>query len=261
MSISDESYSIVSNREIADGIFHAALEAAESRGAAKIILPGQFALIKVADATTPMLRRPISYLKANGGFIEFAYRVVGTGTEILSKTVEGARLKILGPLGNGFDVSQLKSNVMLVAGGIGIAPIFFLADYLFSKKIGGVTVVYGARSEKELALSNEAARISSKMIIVTDDGSAGVKGLASDAAVAQMKENPPEAVFVCGPHPMMRAIAVAASSLGIPCKVSVEARMACGVGACLGCVVETANGNKCVCRDGPVFDSKEIFSD
>lgn len=249
---------VQSNREISAGIYRLRLKSREV-AAADNAGPGRFAMIKLPEKYSFTLRRPFSYLNASGDELEFAYRVVGEGTRILSGVEPGAVLRVLGPLGNGFDVSEVKRRALLVAGGMGVAPLFFLALKLREAGVENVEMVYGVCGANELLFVPEMKEAGVAVTVTTEDGSAGCAGLASDEAARSMESNVPDVVFACGPRPMLEAVAKEAKRADVSCRVSVEEKMACGVGACLGCTVQTSRGNRRVCADGPVFDSKMLF--
>ncbi len=257
MKARDISFRVLANRELASGIYHAVLESQD--GSVPEATPGQFAMVRARESSVPLLRRPMSYLEANEGRIEIAYRVVGIGTRILAEVGENGVLQVLGPLGTGFRTSMAKSKALLVAGGMGISPIFFLAKALREKGVPEVEVVYGASTSDELVFADIMEKAGVEVRRVTEDGSAGRRGMASNEVVDSMRRSAPEAIFACGPEPMLKAVAVEAKRPGIPCQVSIEARMACGVGACLGCAVKTIEGYKHTCCDGPVFDAEILF--
>ena len=221
---------------------------------------GQFFMVKCGDET--VLRRPISVHnidKANGR-LAFLYAVVGRGTAWLANCQTGAGLDILGPLGNGFKLSGKTGNVLLVAGGIGIAPLVYLAENAI-KSGKKVTLLLGAATAAKLyppGLLPGAV----KVVLATDDGTRGHKGLVTDL----IPEYTPESgqIMICGPMPMLRFIAGHRKELGLADKkadISLEMRMACGFGVCLGCTIRTTNGLKEVCKDGPVFRLDEVIWD
>jgi len=253
----DVLFRVVGNGEEARGIRRLVLEADEENLPQPE--PGQFAMVQVARPPELLLRRPLSYMKAEGSRVEFCYRVIGKGTAALSEKADGDEIKVLGPLGNGFDISAVRSSALLVAGGIGIPPLYFLAGYMMESGIPDVRLVYGARTLDELIFCDELERMGVELVRVTEDDTGPERGLASEAAARTMRRSRPDAVFACGPMPMLEAVARDALSEGLPCRVSVEERMACGVGACLGCTVETKSGYRRTCADGPVFDAEEIF--
>jgi len=242
---------VIKNTEVAPNRY--LLEArAEAMASA---LPGQFVHVLAGPTLDPCLRRPLSVAMVEGSIFKLLFGTKGTGTHLLARSKPGETLGVMGPLGRGFPL--VEDNALLVAGGVGIAPLAFLANRLSDAGVR-VRVVVGARTASDLA-GLEMLEGCAKVITATDDGSRGVKGTAVDLAVPEMRREPPQAVYACGPEPMMRAVSQAAWALGLPCWVSLEARMGCGVGACLGCVVDTRDGYLRVCSDGPVFNAEGVF--
>ena len=248
-----ETAKIVSTANIAEGIFSLVLETKASQYA----IPGQFINIFSNDGSK-LLPRPISICEIDKaqGALRVVYRVVGKGTEEFSKLQAGDTVEVLGPLGNGFPLESGKAIV--VGGGIGVPPMLELAKQL----PGDVTAVLGYRTD-DLFLADDFIDAAGEVIFATDDGTVGVHGTVVDA----MKENALKAdvIYACGPKPMLRGVAEYAASISAKCYVSMEERMACGVGACLGCVCESTEvddhshvKNKRVCKDGPVFLSTEV---
>ncbi len=211
--------------------------------------PGQFAMVGFPTPSyDPFLRRPLAISGAEWGRIEFVIRVVGWGTALLANLNDGAEIPVLGPLGNGFQRPENKS--ILVAGGIGVAPLLFAA-----RKWKDATLLYGEKTESSVCdLSRENF---CNFNVATDDGSWGEKCVVTHLLEAQLDRGIAD-VYCCGPVPMLRAAAKICESKGAECFVSLEERMACGVGVCQGCVVPTKNGYKRVCKDGPVFRADEI---
>lgn len=228
--------------------------------------PGQFVNVRVDNGTEPLLRRPISLHKINREHqtFELLYEVLGQGTELLSKVTVGAKLDILGPLGSGFKLDPEKKIAILVGGGMGVAPLLSLAQQL--KLLGGraVYALAGARDKSCLLCETDFAELANEKVIATDDGSSGRKGYVSDLLLdllnntLETRHYPETAIYACGPKGMLKAVAEIALQRQIDCQVSMEEKMACGIGACLGCAVATRNGYKMVCKDGPVFNAKEI---
>lgn len=225
--------------------------------AAAYAIPGQFVSIYCNEGSR-LLPRPISICEIDkeASTLRLVYRVAGEGTREFSSLTAGESIDILGPLGNGFPLEGEKAIV--VGGGIGVPPMLELTKQL----PGSVIAVMGYRND-DLFLNEEFTDQASDLIIATDDGSVGVHGTVVDA----MRENGLEAdvIYACGPKPMLRAVAAYAKEKGIKCYVSMEERMACGVGACLGCVCQSTEvddhshvNNKRVCKDGPVFLSTEV---
>lgn len=248
-----ERASVVSQQQLADGIYSLVLETE----AALYAVPGQFISIYSNDGAK-LLPRPISICEIDkeAKKLRMVYRVVGKGTLEFSSLVAGDKVEILGPLGNGFPLEG--QHPMVVGGGIGVPPMLELAKQLD----GSVTAVMGYRND-DLFLAEEFTDVAADFVIATDDGSVGTHGTVIDA----IKENEltADVIYACGPKPMLKALAKFAEENGIKCYVSMEERMACGVGACLGCVCQSKEvddhshvHNKRVCADGPVFLSTEV---
>lgn len=229
-------------------------------------MPGQFVLVGFPGQIDPLLRRPFSIhgiIREDGAIrgIEILYKVVGRCTEELSRLREDDMVSLHGPLGNGFEISQEPRRIFIVAGGIGVAPMALVAEYLNENAPGLLSnsaVFLGGRSSSDLLCAEKFARFDMDIILVTEDGSAGKEGLVTGPLSAGIGENPPGMIFACGPIPMLRAVAGIAKENGIPCQVSIETVMACGMGACLGCAVGNAEKPDTylhVCGDGPVFDA------
>ena len=242
----------ISQNKIADGIYSMWIET-EAANSAK---PGRFIDVFVND-DSKLLPRPISICEVKDNRLRIVYRVVGGGTKLMSTYQDGAQIDIIGPLGNGFAMRDGKA--ILVGGGIGIPPMVELAKQL-SDKIGkeNVTAVMGYRDE--LFLTEELEQFA-QVVIATEDGSTGTKGTVVDA----LNENgvSGDVMYACGPIPMLKALKDWAKD--IECQISLEERMACGIGACLACVCKTKEKdehsnvcNKRICKDGPVFYAKEI---
>lgn len=224
---------------------------------AKKVKPGQFFNIRVNDSYEPLLRRPFSAHKIGKDRIEILYKVVGRATEILSTRKKGGPLDIIGPLGNGFDISSVarrRSPVVLVAGGHGVAPLYALAKRL---SVFGcqVSAFIGAKTKKCVVCDRDFRKLGAKVYVATEDGSKGHKGLVTDLFVKKIRNT----IYACGPKPMLKAVAKIANKNRLACQVSMEEYMGCGTGICMGCSIETFSGNRLVCKDGPVFDAKEII--
>jgi len=232
-----------------------------AQGIAAAAKPGQFLQVKVSDNTEPLLRRPFSIHNVKSGQIEILYEILGKGTEALAQKAAGAYLDCIGPLGNGFEFRTpypAPRNPILVAGGMGIAPLFFLAQRL-SK--GKTLVLLGAKNKKQILCEKELRRLGCRVMLATDDGSKGFKGKVTDLLrhLISAIDHRPSAIYACGPRPMLKEIARISQTQHIPAQASLEEHMACGIGACLGCVVNTRQGFKRVCKDGPVFQAEEII--
>lgn len=236
---------IVSNEPVAEKIFKLILDAPDL---AKNSRAGQFVHVKIDDELT--LRRPFGIANNLDGKITIFYRVVGRGTDILSKKRVGDSLNVLGALGNGF--STPNDKVLLVGGGMGLAPLLFAAQNFNSD------VIIGGRNANEVNFwLKEFRNHAQKLFITSDDGSIGQKCFPIDL----LPDIPCDysAIYTCGPEIMMRGVAKFALEKNLPCEVSFERRMACGLGACLSCSIDTADGRKKVCQNGTIFDAKKVF--
>ena len=216
------------------------------------VAPGQFVEVKVDGEPDVMLRRPISVhdVDPDAGTLSLLIQVVGKGTRRLAALQPGDRLNIVYPLGHGFSVDMPAGNrALLVGGGAGIAPLYYLSKALKAKGVD-CTILLGGRTADLIPVRDEFRPYGS-LCLATDDGSLGHKGLVtSHPAFAENYD----IIYTCGPTPMMKAVARSAAERNIRCEVSLENMMACGVGACLCCVTDTDQGHRCVCKDGPVFD-------
>lgn len=245
---------IVERKLLADGRY-ALLKAEPLQGVLPDIVPGQFVQVD-ADCKGVLLRRPISinYVERDRRRLWLLIRDAGTGTHrLVHDTKEGQRLNMVLPLGNGFTVAKAGSRVLLVGGGVGVAPLLDLGREL---KEQGVCVEFllGARSRADL-LEPELFRAIAPVHVTTEDGSEGTRGFVTDHEAMSRAY---DMVYCCGPQPMMKAVAAAARKSGSPCEVSLENMMACGLGACLCCVEKTVKGNVCVCTEGPVFNIDQL---
>ena len=247
---------VIEQKMIADGICSMWLDAKEIAVQAK---PGQFISVYSNDKSR-VLPRPISICEIDRekGTLRIVYRVVGKGTEEFSKAEAGDSFEILGPLGNGFPIEEAKGKkVLMIGGGIGVPPMLQTAI-----EIEGEAIIVSGYRNLDLFLKEELESAGT-LFIATEDGSVGTKGNVVDA----IRENQIEAdmMFACGPKPMLRALKDYALEKGIPCWISMEEKMACGVGACLACVCQSKDvdshshvHNKRICKDGPVFLSTEV---
>ncbi|MBP3550537.1 MAG: dihydroorotate dehydrogenase electron transfer subunit [Alistipes sp.] len=199
------------------------------------------------------LRRPISVCNYDEGELTIIYKVVGKGTDLMSQMAEGTQLDVLTGLGNGFDTEHECNKPLLVGGGVGVPPLYRLTRDLIAQG-KEVTVVLGFNTESEIFYAEEFEALGAKVILATADGSVGVKGFVTDA----IRERRVEAdyFYSCGPLPMLKALC---NSLEISGEVSLEERMGCGFGICMGCSIHTTKGAKRVCKDGPVFKKEEVI--
>jgi len=251
---------VIDNKEVALDHFLLTLHPTEK---IKKPRPGTFFMVSVSSGLDPLLKRPISIHRWLGNDFQLLYRVVGKGTSLLSTKRAGEEIEVLGPLGNGFPARKKENRTILVAGGLGIAPVFALAEKLYRPAPAeNPLFFYGARTKKEVLCLDELKSIGIDPIISTDDGTYGKKGniltvlkryISRQALSADHYE-----IFACGPEPMLEALSKFAVNKNIPGHISLEQNMACGVGTCIGCVVNTKKGYKRVCKEGPVFKTGEI---
>ena len=214
------------------------------------IKPGQFFMLKTLDNSF-LLPRPISVNNTSESTVTFLYRTEGVGTTKISSMRKDDEIQLFGPLGNGFDITKLKGKIAVVGGGIGIAPLLYLV-----KVLGKNADAYlGYKDKKNIYIADEFKKYADNTIIVTEDGSIGEKGFITDY-IDYVKY---DVVVTCGPEIMMNKIIKSSMENNVKCYVSLERRMACGMGVCLGCTVETINGNKRACKDGPIFCSEELI--
>lgn len=238
---------LVAHAAIADGVRHIQVKAPQITSEAQ---PGQFVTVRCGNDV--LLRRPLSIHQIDGDTLGLLFAVVGQGTEWLANLVEGDVLDILGPIGNGFSVSRNSENLLLIAGGIGIAPLPFLAQRAVADE-RNIRMVIGAKTADHLFPITPEIPVKQ----VTEDGSAGKKGVITDF-LPDIVDWADE-VFACGPIPMYRSMIRQASIYrDKPVQILLEQVMACGIGACRGCAVPTRQGMKMVCQDGPVFDLRDI---
>lgn len=231
--------------------------------------PGQFLMVRPSKFPEPLLPRPFSIHRVQGDHLDLLFKVVGQGTRQLAGLKKGDRLEVRGPLGRGF-VFNGGQEPVLVAGGMGVAPLLFLAETWkqlpksFPK--GPPKLYIGARTQNELLGLQEFRRAGVEIFAATEDGSFGQKGLVLGLLKKTLKKpSPNQTLFVCGPNPMLKAVGGWAIQKGIGCQLSLETRMACGLGACLGCTVARKEGPGWsyvnVCQEGPVFEAREVLWD
>ena len=237
---------IVENRPLTGSVYQMTLKGDTSA----ISHPGQFVELSLEGF---FLRRPISVCNYDEGTLTLIYKVVGKGTAQMANLTQGTKLSALTGLGNGFNDSVECSSALLVGGGVGVPPLYRLARNLIAQG-KSVTVVLGFNTASEVFYQSEFEALGAKVIVATADGSAGCKGFVTDAIAQNNIEA--EYFYSCGPLPMLRALTTA---LDIPGEISLEERMGCGFGICMGCSIQTASGPKRVCKEGPVFKKKEIL--
>jgi len=243
---------VIEKTELASGIYKLAIDSEEITASVK---PGQFLHIRCGDGN--LLRRPISVSDVNGSLLSLVFEVKGAGTAWLSARKNGDALDVLGPLGNGFEIGD--GNIIVTGGGIGAPPLLYAA----AKARGRVAAALGFRGENRMILTDEFSHLCDEVYITTDDGSFGIAGPVTIPLERLMKSGGYGAVLACGPRPMLKAVAELTASCGMPCQVSLEERMGCGVGACLVCACGILRDGEermeRVCKDGPVFDAREVI--
>ncbi len=251
---------LLAKEMLVEGIYKFSVESPEIANIAK---PGQFLEIQVSDIGEPFLRRPISIynISKENGIIEFIFQVKGRGTEILAKTEIGKEIDIMGPLGFGTFKVEEYNNVAIIGGGIGTYPLYELTKELKGK--ANLNVYLGFRDKSLVTCEKEFEEIGlNKLVVTTDDGSYKEKGFAIDFMKKDIEEHAVDMIFACGPLPMLKAVRQYAIENNIPCQISLEERMGCGIGACLGCAVKVISGKEPryghVCKEGPVFNAQDV---
>ncbi len=237
-------FTIVQNELLAPSVYRMVLQG-DTTG---FTAPGQFADISIPGL---YLRRPISLCDVTDDKLTFIYKVVGVGTDAMSTMVPGQELDLLTGLGNGFDMSRSGDKPVLIGGGVGVPPMYYLAKQLIAQG-RQVSVILGFNTADEVFYSQEFADLGANVTVTTVDGSLGTKGYVTDA----LKDMDYSFFYACGPMPMFRAVEAVAETDG---QYSFEQRMGCGFGACMGCSMETKRGPKRVCKEGPVMDREEII--
>lgn len=255
---------ITGHREIVPDTFLMLLDAPSIAGCAR---PGQFVMIRAGSGLDPLLRRPFSICGLyKDGAIGVLYKVVGRGTAVLAEKRPGDRLHVLGPLGNGFSTGNASSPLLLVGGGMGVAPLFFLAQELSRAGDPPFRLFTGFSTGEQVLSAEDILQLDKGGKVATDDGTMGHEGPVTELLQAELEAAPGikagGSVYACGPAAMLERVALLADTAGVSCQVSLEASMACGLGACLGCVVHAAPEEAVpffrVCTEGPVFPAKAV---
>lgn len=235
-------FSILSNEQIASHIYKMRLA-----GATDGIKAGQFVDISVPGL---FLRRPISVCDVEGSVLTLIYKVVGEGTRKMAAMAAGTELNLLTGLGNGYTIRNAGARPLLVGGGVGVPPLYLLAKQLRAQGLA-VRVLLGFNTANEVFYEQEFKDLGCEVVVTTADGSHGTQGFVTAALDGQQTY-----YYACGPMPMLRALIAAAGTQG---EVSMEERMGCGYGVCVGCTIQTTQGNKRVCKEGPVFEVKDLL--
>ena len=236
-------------------------------------LPGQFVMIRIAGLNDPFLSRPISIYSFSRGrnhcLLGLLYRVVGKGTQILAGLIEGSQVEIHGPLGNGFEIQTVKRNIVLIAGGIGIAPLSILIESLCRRadhSPSAMTVYLGFQGASTVVGLDKLKNLCRNITVCTDNGTLGAKGLVTQIFQKDLKKFTSDntSIYACGPKEMLKSLAKILHNRKFDCQMSLEERMACGTGACMGCAIAIKNQKgvldyKRVCADGPVFNLQNII--
>ena len=253
MSKRIEDFKVIENKRIITDFY-----VLEIAGENKLpgIKPGQFVQVRVDGSPSTFLRRPISIhdVDYNKNTIKLLIQVVGKGTETLARLKAGDLINIIYPLGNSFGDPVKNDRIILIGGGCGIAPLLYLGKHL--KSLGfSPDILLGFRNKARILEHDEYSQVG-KVFITTEDGSVGEKGYVTNHSV--LSEVKYDRIYCCGPDSMMKAVAAYSGKNNIACEVSLENLMACGIGACLCCIVDTVKGNLCSCIDGPVFNIKDL---
>ena len=236
------------------------------------IKPGQFVMLKVSDDQSPLLRRPFSVYKnysshhpdkKKRGRLSILYKKVGKGTRKMTELKRGEKVDLIGPLGNGFRLPPLpsSSNIIMIGGGVGIVSLYPIAEKLRGNKL---FVFVGGKTQNDILCKNDFKKLNATIFVATEDGSLGTKGTVIDLFLLKRKKwggNGPPYLYACGPIQMLRELSAKIRSKGFYCQASLETRMACGFGACWGCVIkinDPKNPYQRVCKEGPVFNLKDI---
>lgn len=262
---------ILDNAEVSPGYWRMRMTVPREMTAAR---PGQFVMVRVNPSIDPLIRRPFGIfdvgvaLPAYTGaveqpYLEILYRVVGKGTGMLSALHETDLLDILGPLGAGFENGPAGEEKLIVGGGVGLAPLYLLAKELV--KDSPVRLFAGGKTKDDVLCITEFERLGVECYTATEDGSLGECGLVTTVLESRLNAtNNKGRIFACGPHGMLKAVAAIAAQRNVPCQVSLEGYMACGMGACLGCVCQGVGHTqetpdyRCVCTEGPVFEAADL---
>lgn len=246
---------VMSNMEVMAGVYLMWLRMPSVAASAR---PGQFIMIRCCEeGCDPLLRRPLSVHRRRGPDVAFLYAAIGRGSEWLSRRREGELIDVLGPLGNGFSITKKAKKLLLIAGGIGIASLIFLAEEAIEAG-HKVAMLYGARGRDQVYPGSELPR-GLDLALTTEDGSMGQSGLLTEVVPSWADDA--DQLFICGPTAMYRVLSDMKELKGRSVQASLEQVMGCGYGVCYGCTISTRNGTRRVCHDGPVFELEDIYWD
>jgi dihydroorotate dehydrogenase electron transfer subunit len=257
---------VVENRTLARGNFVLRLALPDDGAVLAAAEPGQFVMVRGEWGRDPLLPRAFSILRLCDGGCELLVKAVGRGTRLMQLAGEGAPMTVLGPLGRAFPAPEPRFTDLMVAGGVGLAPLLWQAEVAARMAPGrrpAIEMFYGARTAEDLVLVGDVERTGGRLHLTTEDGSRGLGGRVTRALDEFLEHGVPAGarILTCGPNAMMRAVVELARKHGVPCLVSVEGEMACGIGACLGCALPLTDGTRpfaYACVDGPVFDAARV---
>ncbi len=248
---------VVENRQLIKNHYLLTLHPSEKIKQPK---PGNFFMLSVDSGLDPLLKRPFSVHRWINGNFQVLYRIVGKGTRILGEKKRDDVLEVIGPLGNSFSIKKSYDTIILIAGGLGVAPVYALAEKISKKN---PLLFYGIRTKNEALCLDELASLGIQPFIASDDGSLGKKGNVITLLKNYLSRNQlplsHTGFYACGPEPMLKALSEVSGKIGMKGYAALEQNMACGIGTCLGCVVKTRSGYKRVCKEGPVFPLEEII--
>jgi dihydroorotate dehydrogenase electron transfer subunit len=252
---------ISENRVLGGGYFVLRLSGCASLAPAK---PGQFVMIRGAWGRDPLLPRAFSLLSVGpGGTADILAKTVGRGTALLERALPGAEVDVLGPLGSSFPEPEADTTDLLVAGGVGLPPLYMQASLAADRRqVARSEMIYGGRGGDDLVLLHEMQAMGLSLFLTTENGAVGTKGLVTRALEARLEHHrgTPLRVMGCGPNAMLWAVARIARDKGVPCFISLEEQMACGIGVCLGCAIPArSRPYRYVCSNGPVFDAADVL--
>ena len=249
-------FKVISNEKLCPRFYRLCIEAPPI---VKTIKPGQFIHIRATDGFEPFFRRPFSVYRSLK-CVEILYEPIGIGTKALASKKKGDEIDVLGPVGNEFILpSKEVKQVVMIAGGIGIAPFLILSDVLKKRKNLELILLYGGRTKGHVYPMKEFKQNGVKVFVATDDGGAGVKGRVSELFSKINGDSKTTLLYTCGPHAMLHAVQSFAKKNNLKGQAACEEVMACALGACLGCSIKTTSGYKTCCYDGPVFDLQEVI--